>query len=100
MANSVSLFALNDIKIIIVKVRTPVTYYIANNNSQITNDLEEEMKKLITEHYGNTDSDTSKAFTEGMDYVQEEVGYLPYSSVTCTSTFTWRVISCFFQNLF
>ena len=35
------------------------------------------MVDLIKEHYGNMDDDTSKAFTEGLDYVQEKVSLKP-----------------------
>ena len=35
------------------------------------------MVDLIKEHYGKTDDDTSKAFTEGLDYVQGKVSSKP-----------------------
>ena len=54
---------------------------------QILDDMEEEMVKLIKKHYGKTGDDTSEAFTEGLDYVQEEVCVCdtPSSSQTCSS---------------
>ena len=43
------------------------------------------MVKLIKKHYGKTGDDTSEAFTEGLDYVQDEVCDAPSSSQTCSS---------------
>ena len=47
--------------------------------------MENEMVKLIKEHYGKTGDDTSEAFTEGLDYVQEEVCNVPSPSQWCPS---------------
>lgn len=40
---------------------------------QITDDFEKEMREQITKRYGEKDDDTSEAFTEGLNYLQEEV---------------------------
>ncbi len=39
----------------------------------MTGDLEKELQKLIDKHYGKQGDDTSEAFTEGLDYVHQEV---------------------------
>ena len=36
------------------------------------------MVKLIKEHYDKDDSDTSKAFTEGMDFIQHKASQYKY----------------------